>query len=336
VLAAGRFGVSEQEVLVDTGVTSAALRDARSSIPVPAWARVWERAVELTREPALGVLAAEELEPGYFGVVEYSARACATLGEALPMVRRYYRLANGWARLELTRRPASLELSRSVLGDELGALPPQTAEFAIAAFVRALRRAVAEPVQIVRVRFRHRAPPSTRQHERFFDCPIEFRADRDAFELPASALAARMSAADPTLRALVERHAEALLTELEPPEVPLSAKVRREVLTRLRDGVSIEAVARALGSSVRTLQRRLGEEGVAFRTLVEEVRVELGRRYLASGIPVGEVAFLLGYSETSAFHRAFRAASGATPAAYFAAEVPGAGARERRLAAPPD
>ena len=73
-------------------------------------------------------------------------------------------------------------------------------------------------------------------------------------------------------------------------------------------------VARALGVSVRSLQRRLAEEGRSYHGLVDETRKDAAERYLSnSSLSIGEVAFLLGYSEAAAFHRAFRRWSGATP-----------------------
>lgn len=316
VLAAERLGLPGARLLEGTGIAPQTLLDPLARISIGAWARVWRRAVELTREPALGVLAARDLDPGYFGVVEYSACACATLGEALAVAVRYYPLANRYARMELLRTPGAVFVSRSVLGDELGDLPVQAGEFAIAALTRVLQRVVARPVALTSVRFRHPPPPSVAVHEAYFGCPVRFGAEHDALELPASALATPMATADPHLRTILEQHGDALLRDLADPESPLADRVRREVLRCLRAGPDIDAVARALGTSTRTLQRRLAEEGAAFREIVDELRMGLARRHLDAGLSPGEVSFLLGYSEVSAFHRAFRAATGSTPAEY--------------------
>jgi AraC-like DNA-binding protein len=91
--------------------------------------------------------------------------------------------------------------------------------------------------------------------------------------------------------------------------------VRSTVAEALCDGSpTIRKIARRMGTSVRTLQRRLELQGVVFKELVAEIRCELAHRYLADAqADLTEVAFLLGYSELSAFDRAFRRWTGSTP-----------------------
>jgi AraC-like DNA-binding protein len=83
----------------------------------------------------------------------------------------------------------------------------------------------------------------------------------------------------------------------------------------LRDGEpSIEHLAPRLGVSVRSLQRRLREAGTSYKQVLDQVRHDLALRYLTAGeLSIGEVAFLLGFSEPSAFHRAFKRWTGSTP-----------------------
>jgi AraC-like DNA-binding protein len=89
------------------------------------------------------------------------------------------------------------------------------------------------------------------------------------------------------------------------------AAIQQELITTHHP--NIEGVARALGTSPRTLQRRLLEEGTSFRDVVEEVRAELARRYLGERVALHDVAFRLGYAEVSAFLRAFKRWTGMTP-----------------------
>ena len=95
----------------------------------------------------------------------------------------------------------------------------------------------------------------------------------------------------------------------------LIQRVRRWVLDALSSGVpGIAEVAQTAGLSVRTLQRRLGEQGTTYNKLVDDLRYDLSLQYLeASNVSVSEIAFLLGYSEASAFDRAFRRRTGVSP-----------------------
>ena len=81
-------------------------------------------------------------------------------------------------------------------------------------------------------------------------------------------------------------------------------------------GAGLGAAARVLGMSPRTLQRRLRERGIVYAALIDQVRRRLSSKYLADAkLSLGEIAYLLGYSESSAFNRAYRRWTGRTPSA---------------------
>jgi AraC-like DNA-binding protein len=120
------------------------------------------------------------------------------------------------------------------------------------------------------------------------------------------------------LSRVVIRHAEALLAALPVPAPDSSAhRVRRILADALADGegqATLAAVADKLHMSERSLQRRLADEGLKFDALLDELRRELAVRYLQDRkVAIAEVAYLLGYSEPSAFHRAFKRWTGKTP-----------------------
>lgn len=128
---------------------------------------------------------------------------------------------------------------------------------------------------------------------------------------------AALKGSNPRLRAALEAHALELRRE-EARAQSFGARVRAVVGQVLRDGEPrISEVAQRLGMTARTLQRRLQDEGLGFTTLVDEARLELARRYLADPtLSIAEVSFALGYSEPSAFTRAFKRWSGRAPAEY--------------------
>ena len=141
-----------------------------------------------------------------------------------------------------------------------------------------------------------RGPKATGVHEAYFKCPVKFRARRNMLEM-----------LDPQLvNALAERRAHRSISEQV-----------KWILKRLLAGArpEIEAVARELGLSDRTLQRRIVDDGSTFRQLLLEARQELAREYLnRPEIDVAEVAYLLGYEDSNSFYRAFRTWEGTTPA----------------------
>jgi AraC-like DNA-binding protein len=122
---------------------------------------------------------------------------------------------------------------------------------------------------------------------------------------------------DPILRAVLEGHADGILARL-PERNGLALGVQRLLAQRIAGGdTRIESVGRALAMSARTLQRRLAGEGISYQRLLEEARKEAAGRYLAeSTLAIGEIAYLLAYSEPAPFHRAFKRWYGCTPEAY--------------------
>jgi AraC-like DNA-binding protein len=134
-----------------------------------------------------------------------------------------------------------------------------------------------------------------------------FAFDRAILDLP-------LLTAEASLASLLERHAEAMLTKL-PDNSSIELAVRRALQPLLPGGEPrIEHVAKSLAMTPRTLQRRLREEDTAFQTVLDEVRRELASTYLdGQARSAGEVAFLLGFADPSAFRRAYKRWNGASP-----------------------
>jgi AraC-like DNA-binding protein len=175
-----------------------------------------------------------------------------------------------------------------------------------------------EPVAL-EARFQH--PPLPREAleelEASLTCPIRFNASDTRLVLSERVTERPLLAQNRDLFAYLDRHALALQERLA--RAPsLAGRLRELLVERLRDGEPDQpSIARALGLSERTLQRRLQEESSSFAGLVDEVRSDLARGYLSdSKLAIFEIAFLLGYSEPSAFNRAFRRWTGQSPSEF--------------------
>ncbi len=164
-------------------------------------------------------------------------------------------------------------------------------------------------------------PPLTnaREYAEAFGAPTTARAEQNALVFSRATWNAALPAPDGMLNRMLRRHAR-LLLDRQPIGSSTTAveQVRAQLLRTSRTGlVSIEQVAGALATTARTLQRRLRSEGARFDDLSRDVRTSLAQAYLADrGLSVSEVAFLVGFSESSAFSRAFRRWTGSTPQAY--------------------
>jgi AraC-like DNA-binding protein len=190
-------------------------------------------------------------------------------------------------------------------------------EQTMAAVLAISREVSAEPFTPVAVFFRHEPPPDLSDHEAHFGCPVRFGADRDAMQVSDAALRAPNRLGDPGLEGFFAAHLDRALAELS-DEDDLERQVRLQISQALSEGApTLAQVADRLGLSARTLQRRLADRGCAYQDLVDAARADLARRLLRrSDYPLAEIAFLTGFAEQSAFTRAFRRWTGATPAAW--------------------
>jgi len=187
------------------------------------------------------------------------------------------------------------------------------AELALCAFLTLARDAVDEALDPEWVTFRHPEPPHADRLRALARAPVRFDAPRDELALVASWLRAPTREPDPELCDLLTARLRSDLGE--GAERPATDAVRAAVHDALTHGApSLPSIARQLGVSGRVLQKRLQAEGTSFRQVLELTREELAREYLKQPeLPLSEVAVLLGYSEVSAFHRAFRRWIGQSP-----------------------
>lgn len=190
-------------------------------------------------------------------------------------------------------------------------------EGSLVILVRMMRRLRGADWQPIDVSFQHDAPADTREHATLI-CPrLRFGRATASIRFDAGDLRAEVPGADRYLLPIAERQLQDTLV-LAGNSDPWLREVEILVASRVCDGhPAIRSVAPKLGLSVRTLQRRLDEHGVLYRDLVARVRLQLARSYLEeSSSDLEEIAFLLGYSELSAFDHAFRRWTGETPQSF--------------------
>jgi AraC-like DNA-binding protein len=297
------------------GLEQAHLDDPDARVPLRSATAVWAEAVRVTGDPALGLHVADRLERGALGVLEYGVRHSATLRQGLAQIVRYGRLAHDLAAFELVeeRGEARLELRTPGSPEPLA----QSAQFLLAAVLALLRDCVEERLDLREVLFAHADPGNSREYRRILRGPVRFGQPGRAIVLESRQLALPLREADPALGRILDHYLERALAAL-PPAHSFPARVRRLVAESMSSTEpAVGTVARRLGVSVRTLNRRLAAEGESLSDLRNGVRRELAVAHLSDRqLGTAEVAFLLGFSEASAFHRWFRRVEGVTPGAF--------------------
>lgn len=311
-------GAAREALLAATAFDPGAASDPDARISLELEERLWTEAARLAEDDALGLHAAEMLVPGAFGVLDYAVRTAPTLRTALERLARYNRLVHDVAVFTLHDRPPGLRVEHAFRTP--GAEQCRhSAEFTIASLVTVGGQLLGEPLRADGAGFAHpkpTAPAALAELRRVFGFEPRFAERVNWLELDASLVDRPLPRADSALSRVIERHAEALLAALPPLGESASDRVRHLLSRALGEGTpTLGSVASKLKTSERSLQRKLADEGTSFELLLDEVRQQLALRYLADRtLAVSEVAYLLGYSEPSPFHRAFKRWTGKTPA----------------------
>lgn len=266
-------------------------------------------AVVLTGDQDIGLRAAQETEVGDYEVFEYAAASAPTWGAGFEALIRYSKLINTAAdfRLQVDGTQARVVFRSTVPLTRAGV------DFQQATFFVGINR-WRLPVPAV-VTFQHQRPADTSAYEATFDgCKLCFGAQDNAFEFEAALLQMPLRTADVMLHGVLARRANQLLEAYIPGD-GLVARVRADILRHLSDGrPGVERTAGRLGTSRRSLTRHLQQEGTTFSGLLQEVRMRMAKDYLRStASSVEDIAFLVGFSESPPFVRAFKRWTGLSP-----------------------
>jgi AraC-like DNA-binding protein len=312
-------GVRTDGVLAEVGLdlTDDALGAPDMRVAQAANERVWELVAARSGDDHFGLHFAEALDIDALHVLGHLAAQCQTFGESLERFVRFSRLLHDAGRVELETADDEATIFPGCRG--LASAPPRhVAEFSAALVIVLARKLTNAEVTARRVTFRHGRPRAVSEHVRIFGVAPTFGDAESIIALDREVLARRVAHANPILASHLELYARGLVDRLPKGEASWADRVRRVMSTSLSSGdVSAAVIAKRLALHPRTLQRRLEEEGIRFQDLVDETRRDLAIHHLREGkLAISEIAFLLGYSEPSVFHRAFRRWTGRTPASF--------------------
>jgi AraC-like DNA-binding protein len=304
-------------VAAEHGLDPARLGDPSVRVPHSLIVRLWSDLGERTGDETFGLHAAELVSDDSVEIVDCVARASANLGEALGRVIKYERLLHEAYAARLERHG---EVTRYIVEFACEPrMPHHCFEFIFGACLLRTRQVLARAPLVKEVAFRHGPPRDVSEHERLLAAPVRFNAEVNEIVFESSSLQIPFARVDSTLSQLLVQQADALLARMpSATESPWVGLVRRDLVAALPQDVPVVgAVARRMGMSERSFQRRLKSEGTSFLALLESTRHTLALQYLEDrSRTLSDVAFLLGFSELAAFVRAFRRWTGTTPGAH--------------------
>jgi AraC-like DNA-binding protein len=288
-------------------------RDA-SPIDDKALGRLIDDLAAALDEPNLGLVLPAKLRFERYSIAELAARASATLRDAMQQWTRFSALVHPSIEISFAEEGALARLTHRTRGHPRG-LSRHLNEFAMAAAVQGMRETSDVGPRVLEVHFTHARPRALEPLRAFFRTDVlHFGALVNQLVIDAASLDSPQLTADARLLATITALAESSLSTQSAAEDTLRAGIAE----RLSQGeVRIRPLARELHMSVRTLQRRLGEEGTSFAALVDAVRQDLARELVRRGeLPLVQVAARVGFAEFATFSRAFKRWTGVAPGVY--------------------
>lgn len=312
--AAEARGVAPTDLARRAGFDLALLQDADATIAIDVEDALWNGAAELTGDDLFGLHSTALLRPGMLDVLDYVVRTAPTIRESMDRLARYNRLMHSDAVFTVVDHGDRVRIEHAFATP--GRKPSlHASDMTLASLIVVASQLSGRPIAALSVELPHEKRHAEAYAEVFGTAP-HFDRPLGAVELAREDIDRPCPTADAALGTVMLRHAELLLAALPAPTATFASRVKQLLATKIEGGMlSLAAAAHELRMSERSLQRKLADENLTFEDLVDELRQDLARRYLADPkIAIGEVAYLLGYSEPSAFHRAFKRWTGVTPA----------------------
>jgi AraC-like DNA-binding protein len=305
-----RLNYTVEPLLANAGIRRVDLDDPDGRIPCAVWGPMFRRALEERPMKNAGMRLATVTPLGAFPLIDYLIATSQNVGEGITRLTRYLPLVEARSVPQLREDEDPIR----VLLD--GCDTPLSTEFTVTINLLHFREETEDRFRAAYASFRHQ-PDDVAEMERVFSCPVHTRAAWNGWALSRETCQLPLRRRDPALGGLLQRHADEAIARL-PSMEGVALEVRRALASRVGTGdTRIQAIARTLAMSPRSLQRRLAAEGVSYQQLLDLARKDAARRYLTdSPLSIGEVAYLLGYSEPAAFSRAFRRWHHETPEAF--------------------
>ena len=314
-----KSGVDASQLFRRHGIDAAMFSNPDARIPISVWDGITREAVEIIPDPSFGLLAAQCWHPSSLGALGYAWLTSSTLRTGLGRLVRYWRLLGEGSSGDLQETENGLRL----IIDRHGSQPKQdeVVEAVVVDFITSMvicmcRMNAGESFQPQAVHLHRKQPVDTQPYLKLFGCEVKFGADGDSMTFSRNDVESALPTANRQLAATMDRILVERLAQLDKSNVV--ARCQSQLLEQLSSGaVTEETMASHLHMSRRTLQRKLAEADITYKQLVDDTRRDLAMRHLDDrSYSITDVTFLLGFSQQSAFTRAFKRWTGMSPSEY--------------------
>jgi len=304
-----------------TGVHHSRISDPDGWIPMASFVRLWELAIDATGDPALALRLREKT--GVRSMIHFVVQLVmhsSTLLDSLFHLKKYIRILSETDKMEISDDGDLIGVTYTNTSPyQVRWLPEYHFSFGIE-LGRSLVNRSYDPVQ---VSFQHADPGYKEVYDDIFRAPVLFEQPENSIILRKEDQLQPIPSRDPYLQKVLKNYADLSINKRHQPE-SLQDKIKSYLIARLPSGeATLEAAASHMNMTRSTLYRQLKTEGTSFSDLLLKTRQELAKNHLRSGMTNSQTAYLLGFSEPSAFQRAFKQWYNINPGDYRKLRQPG-------------
>lgn len=309
------YRIDPEPLFREAGLNPDLLRDANARYPLRNMQDLWAIAAERTGDPCFGLNTLDHWHPTSLHALGYAWMASTTLRDALHRLQRYAHLVASSTHIDIQPEDDCVAISMESKVESLNYVGASV-DAGLALLIDMCRLLLGRDYSPDRVEFMRSEPVCRQRYYGVFRAPISFGASANRLLLRAADLDTSLPGGNAELARANEQIIHDYLERFE--QSSLSMLVRTRLVDLLPSGEATEdKIARSLNMSLRSLQRRLKGEGTGFKQILDDMRQDLARDYLASSdYSVNEIAYLLGFAEPGNFTRAFKRWHGVPPSRF--------------------
>lgn len=296
-----------------SGIDPKLMKDMNARFTLATMDRLWNNIGEAIHTPCFGLQAGQLWHPAYMHALGYAWMSSSSLGTALNRMVRFIHIVNQSASIELSEMEEGLNVHWTGANETPSAWVSEVRLSILLAMCRANYGQRLDPVS---VSFTHAKPDCAGEYFEYFRAPVHFSAQKNQLTLALKDVNKHLSSSNPLMSQVHDQIMVKYLAGIDSDDIV--EQVKAIIIEQLPDGRVTDAkTAESLYMSSRTLQRRLQSTGTSFKAILTEVRQELALKYIRdSRLTLTELSFQLGFSEMSAFSRAFKQWTGESPRGY--------------------
>jgi AraC-like DNA-binding protein len=296
------------------GINPTLLKKSDARIAISHVDELWRLAVDLLDDPCFGIKMTESWHPSYVGALGYAWCASSTLRTAFNRVVRYIHVVSEDLNIKLVETPAGLKVIAD-LEDSVFTLP-QHHDVVLSVLMHMCRFNYGDELMPTEVCLAHEKPHCEKIISDYFRIPVAYDAAVSSFTLRTKDVDMILTTGNKELALMHDEFLMKYLIEIKKGDIV--QQIQSVIIENLPSGnVTDNLIARELNLSERSLQRKLKEKGTSFRAVLDNVREMAAIQYIKNPVnSMSDIAFLLGFSEQSAFSRAFKKWTGTSPIKY--------------------